>query len=116
MHELGVMAGVLNLVLDTAEKNEVSAVLKVTMEVGEYSGIIPKLAQDFFHYLAKGTLAERAEVEVRKVPVQVRCQGCGQEMHAEADIFEYGCPHCGSDNLKILSTGRGWRLESIEVE
>ena len=80
MHELGIMANVLDIVLEYSQKNNVSKVHKISLEIGEYSGIVPHLAQDFFGYISKGSIAEGAEVEIKKVPLRAKCRDCGEAM------------------------------------
>lgn len=114
MHELGIMASVLDMTVDLAEKNDVEKVLKVTIEIGEYSGIIPDLARQFFSYLSKGTVAEEAEIELKVVPLQVKCRQCGHEMQVHPGEH-CSCEKCGSEALQLTSSGRRWRLEALEV-
>lgn len=116
MHEMGIMSNVLDIALDFSQKNDVSRVLKIILEVGEYSGIVPRIATDFFSYLARGTVAEGAEIEIIKKPLMARCENCGNVVHATMDVLEKGCPECSEKALRLLSSGRGWRMECMEVE
>lgn len=116
MHEMGIMSSVLDLVVDLSKKNNVEKVLAIKLQIGEYSGIIPRLAVQFFEYLARDTVAEGAEVKIERVPLQVRCRDCGAVFHAEQKVLDAGCPECGAKDYEFLSSGRGWKLESIEVE
>jgi len=116
MHELGIMANVLDLALEYSQANDVRKIRKVILEVGEYSGIMPKLAQDFFGYIAKNTIAEGAVIEIKKVPMKVRCRECGAEAEIIPNNLMLSCLECGSENLERITSGREWKLESLEVE
>lgn len=115
MHELGIMANVLDIALEYAEKNDANKIHAINLEVGEYSGVIPKLAQDFFRYMAKGTIAKDATIKITKVPMRVKCKECESISEVSAaDML--ACPKCGSDDTELYFTSRGWRIESMEVE
>ncbi len=116
MHELGVMANVLDITLEYAQKNDVKKVRKINLEVGEYSGIIAKLAQDFFGYISKDTIADEAIIDIKKVPMKGKCRICGTESDVNLDKLSFLCPECGSNKMELLSSGREWRIESLEVE
>jgi hydrogenase nickel incorporation protein HypA/HybF len=94
----------------------VKIIRKIYLEVGEYSGIVPKLAQDFFGYISKGTIAEDAIIDIKNVPTIIKCKICGNEGNINPGKLSFVCPKCGMDKMEILSSGREWRIESLEVE
>ena len=55
MHELGIVVKVLEQVDEAAAKHGARKVLKVTMETGEVSGIVPSLFKDAFDWAKKKT-------------------------------------------------------------
>lgn len=115
MHELGIMANVLDIALEYAEQNDVKKILAVNMEIGELSDIVPKIAQDFFGFIARGTIAENASLNIVKIPARLRCRDCGEEDDLDTDHPSYICFECGSKSLELIS-GREYRIASIEVE
>lgn len=115
MHELGIMSSVLEQTLQYAEENDVSKIRKITLEVGEYSGLIPELAQKYFSYISRGTIAEHASIEITEVPLTMKCCACGHIERASRSAMENGCSVCGCEEMMLTSSGRGWRLTSLEV-
>lgn len=115
MHEMGIMASVLEQTLQYAQENQATTVRKINLEIGEYSRIVPDMAQKFFSYIAKGTVAENAAIEITVVPLMLCCAGCGHKERLSRELIEEGCPVCGECNLFPTSSGRGWRMESIEL-
>lgn len=116
MHEMGIMTNVLDMALEYSKGNNVKRIQKINLEVGEYSGIIPKIAQDFFTFLAKDTIAAGAVIEIKKVPLKYICYECGKLNTAIPGKTTFLCSECGSDDIQFLSSGREWRMESMEVE
>ena len=53
MHELGIVMQVIDQVEKAAEENAVSKVLKLRMEVGEVSSVVPELFTDCFQWAKK---------------------------------------------------------------
>lgn len=62
MHELAFTEGVIKVVTTEAEKQHFSKCLKITISIGEYSGVLPECITEFFPLAAKGTIAEEAKL------------------------------------------------------
>lgn len=116
MHEMSLVRSAVDAVLEECAGNGVSRVTKVNLAVGEMRDVVDRYVPDLFRYLARGTVAQNAQVVVRRVPLTVRCGCCG-------DIFEFvgdgpdtrTCPRCGAvGNYKVFS-GVEFMIESIEV-
>ena len=102
MHELGIVVKVLEQVDEVAEQYNAEKILKVTMEVGEVSTIVPDLFTDAFDWAKKRTkFAQDAELEMILIEGRTYCQSCGETYKTT----EYGkkCPHCGSDETYLLT-------------
>ncbi|MEQ8202024.1 MAG: hydrogenase maturation nickel metallochaperone HypA [Syntrophomonadaceae bacterium] len=115
MHELGIMANVLDIALEYAEQNDVKKIRAINLEIGELSDIVPKIAQDFFGFIARDTIAENAILKIETIPARIRCRDCGTENDLDMDRPIYTCIECGSKSLQLIS-GREYRIASIEVE
>lgn len=113
MHEMAITQSILDIALSEAEKHRASRVEKIKIRMGEYSGVVPQLIQEYYNIISKGTLAERAELVLETVPVTIRCEDCGKE--SRIDKRKVRCPECGSIQIKLL-TGREFYVESLEVE
>lgn len=113
MHEMAITQSILDIALSEAAKHRASKVEKIRICIGEYSGVVPQLIQEYYNIISEGTPAERAELVLTKIPVTVLCKDCGKE--SRIDKRKVRCPACGSVRLKLL-TGREFYVESLEVE
>ncbi len=109
------MANVLDVALEFAAKNDVKKILAINLEIGTLSDIVPPIAQDFFGFIATGTIAEGAKLNIVRIPAVIKCRSCGLEDDLDIDRPSLVCPDCGSKSLEPIS-GREYRIESIEVE
>ncbi|MDJ1121224.1 hydrogenase maturation nickel metallochaperone HypA [Olsenella sp. YH-ols2217] len=113
MHELGVVFYIIDAVTETAEANGVGHVDRVSLEVGEATGIVPDLFQEAWRWAADRTdLLRGAALSSVSVPAMNRCRACGLEYPA----FPAGptCPSCGSGDT-VLAAGDDVTIVSIEV-
>jgi len=102
MHELGIVVKVLDEVDALAAQYEAKKILKVTMEVGEVSTIVPDLFTDAFDWAKKKTrFAQEAALEMILIEGRTYCQSCGETYRTT----EHGkkCPHCGSYETYLLT-------------
>ena len=113
MHELSIVAGLFETLLEQARAHEAREVTRVRLKVGLLSGIVPELLASAFDMYKKGTIAENAVLDVETVPLGVRCRTCGAESRKEDFIFT--CPACASADLEIVQ-GTEIFLERIELE
>jgi len=113
MHELSVTQGILDIVIDEAQKHNVKHISSIKLIVGNLCGVMPQLIQDYFDLLTVSTAAEGAKLIVEKVPAAIKCEECGEE--SIIDKFRLKCPQCDSINVKII-TGKEFYIDSMEVE
>lgn len=117
MHELSLTKNVLCTVIEQAEKNKAKKVIKVCLDVGEMRDVIDELMQKCFRYLAKNTIAERAELEITTIPFQVQCQHCNKVWRMEKKMLneKLFCPQCRSEHLSPYS-GLEFMIRNIVIE
>jgi hydrogenase nickel incorporation protein HypA/HybF len=113
MHELGITQSILNIAVSEATKHNAKKVLNIKIKVGELSGVMPQLIQEYFNIISKDTIAEKAKLIIERVPIKVICSDCNSEN--VMDRMKYACPACNSINIKIIS-GREFYVDSLEVE
>jgi len=115
MHEFSICEQLLRIVLEEWERltPRPRRLAAVRIAVGRLQQIVPETMQSAFETLARGTPAEGARLELRHVPVRVRCSECG----AEREVIppDFACPACGSVRVTIVA-GRDLSIESLEVE
>jgi hydrogenase nickel incorporation protein HypA/HybF len=103
----------LDLVLEQAEKAEAKNVGKISLVIGEMTGVVDRAVQFYFDFLSKGTTAEGAVLAFKVIPTMAKCRNCHREF--ELGEFDWTCPHCQSNNIEIVG-GKELFVESIEVE
>jgi hydrogenase nickel incorporation protein HypA/HybF len=112
VHELSVVASLLDFLLDQTREHKAQRVTLVKLRIGQLSGVVPELLQSAFEIYRKGTVVEHARLEINIVPIRVRCRACGADSPMEDD---YSCSSCGSRDLEIQE-GRELLVEKIELE
>ena len=113
MHELSIIAGLMETVEALAKDHNAKEVTGIRIRVGALSGVVAELLDSAFEVYKKGTIAERATLEIEKVPFKVRCKSCGAD--SERDDFRFTCGACGSTDLDLVQ-GMELVLERIEME
>lgn len=114
MHELGVTQGLLNAVLEEAEKIGARRILEIDIVIGELSSYVDDSVQFYFDILSRGTIAEGARLVFHRRKGQALCLNCGHQFEVGLPLPE-GCPRCGSAYLRV-SGGREFYVESFEAE
>jgi hydrogenase nickel incorporation protein HypA/HybF len=113
MHELSIAQSMFGLVLEQAKKADASKVVNINLVIGEMTGVVVESVQFYLDFLGKGTAAEKAALNIKKVPAQATCRACHRTF--ELPEFERTCPYCKEEGLEITG-GTELFLESIEVE
>ena len=113
MHEMSIVAGVLDAVQASAVDAGAERVTKITLRIGDMTEVIDEALEFAFEALTEGTMCEGAELDVIKVAPRSVCFECGEEF--DHDRFHRLCPTCGSYETQLLQ-GRELSIESIEVE
>lgn len=108
MHELGLAEGVLETVRRRAGGR---AVIRVRVRAGVRHGVDERSMAQAFRFVAEGTEADGAALDLVTVPVRLVCRGCGHT----ADTYDVLaiCPNCASDSVD-LTGGDELILESLE--
>ena len=113
MHEMAITQSILDVAQQAAQEHGARQVKSVRIVLGEYSGVVPQLLQDCFDVISRDTITQGARLDIRRLPVVIRCSVCGED--SEIDKRHVRCPLCGSTDLKLIQ-GREFYIESLEVE
>lgn len=109
MHELAITCNIIDLAAEAANGRRV---LRVTIEIGELSGVLPDAIAFCFPEVAKGTCVQDADLEIKMITATARCRKCERIFPAPA--ITSVCP-CGSLQFERLS-GEELNIKSIELE
>jgi hydrogenase nickel incorporation protein HypA/HybF len=113
MHEMSLAEGILQLVEDTARREQATSVKSVVLEIGRLSAVEPEALKFCFAAVTRGSIAQEARLDVIDVPGVGYCLACRATVMMEA---LYGaCPKCGSYQLQATG-GTEMRVKEIEIE
>ena len=113
MHEMSIVAGVIDAVVPSAEQAGAERVLAIVLRIGDMTEVVDEALEFAFEALTEGTLCEGAELRVTKVHPRSVCFECGNEF--DHDRFHRACPACGSYETRVVA-GKELEIESIEVD
>ena len=109
MHELGICRNIVSIVSDAARGRPVR---RVTLEIGEHSGVMADAIAFCFDVAAKDTLLDGARLEILRIEGLALCSECGAEV-AMKTLFT-PCA-CGSRALTFLR-GEELKITTVEFE
>ena len=113
MHEMSLAEGVLQLVEETAMRENAQRVKLVVLEIGRLSSVEPEALRFCFEAVVDGSIAQGAVLEIVDVPGVGWCMPCGESV-AMDEVFG-ACPKCGSYQLQPTG-GTEMRVREIEIE
>lgn len=113
MHEMSLAEGILQLVEDTARREHATAVKAVILEIGQLSSVEPDALRFCFDAVARGSVAEGAELQIIDIPGAGWCLSCD----AAIPLTErFGaCPQCGSHQTQATG-GTDMRVKAIDIQ
>lgn len=111
MHEMTIVAGVLEIAHRQAAAAGAVRINRVVLEVGRLAGVEVESLR-FCFAAARGGPSAAAELEIRDVPGRGACPTCG----AARDVDELAalCDACGG--VLTISGGRELRVLSLNVD
>ena len=114
MHEMGIILHLAKSLEETAEQEKIKKITRVTLEVGEVSGIMTDYFTDCWDYFKKRhPVLDTAALEIETIPAVTYCSSCEKTY----PTVQYGrtCPYCGSGETWLLK-GNECIIKEIEVE
>ena len=117
MHEMALTENIVDIVLRNATIAEAKEVTRVHLQIGELRDIVENLMKDCFRYVARGTIAEKAELEIERIPLIIQCNECGSKKHLKlhtGDGRTTTCDICGMSNFHIIQ-GNEFIVDDMEI-
>ncbi len=111
MHEVSIMMSIIETALDVAQKNQAEKILKISLDIGEKSGVVVDALEFAFEAVTRETIAGEAILDIDLIPFEGQCISCGHRFKCDHFII---CEKCGSPGKMI--SGNELRIKSIEVE
>ncbi|EAR22166.1 hydrogenase maturation nickel metallochaperone HypA/HybF [Nitrococcus mobilis] len=109
MHELALTRSLIEVCSQQAQG---ARILRVTVEVGALTCVMPEALRFCFEACSVGTALADAELEIIMTPGWARCRDCGEEVELNELLADCGC---GSVNLAEWRGGDALRIRSMEV-
>ena len=114
MHEMGIILHLAKSLEETAREQDISKILRVTLQVGEVSGIMTDYFTDCWNYFRRRhPVLETAGLTLETIPAVTFCSACERTY----PTVQYGreCPYCHSGETWLLR-GNECVIKEIEVE
>ena len=64
MHELGLLAEIVDKIEEVAKENNVTEIETLVLDVGEYSGVVPAYLEDCFPAVIEGTMLAKTKLKL----------------------------------------------------
>jgi hydrogenase nickel incorporation protein HypA/HybF len=113
MHEMSLAEGVLQLIEDSAQKQNFNRVKTVWLEIGQLAGVEVEAMKFCFEAVMRDSIAQDAQLEIIETPGQAWCLHCAEVVHVQV-LFD-ACPNCGSHQVQVTG-GNEMRVKELEVE
>ncbi len=113
MHELGILVHMAKELEISCRRESAYRNRRITLEVGEVSGIVPEYMTDCrAYYRKKEDIMKNSELKIEIIPAVTICENCGKTYQT----VKYGkqCPHCESYDTYLLE-GNGCNIKKIEA-
>ena len=113
MHEMGIALQIIEIATASlpAGSKDIQ-VQKVNLKIGKLAAVVPASLRFCFEVVTKDTPFAGSTLDIKEVPVVVKCRGCHSEWTVSGPDFT--CKTCRNSEVDILS-GREIEIISLEV-
>lgn len=113
MHEMSICESIVSVIEQQAVAQSFRKVNMVRLEIGALAGVEIEALRFSFDVVTKGSIAEKARLEVIELPVNGWCMPCARSVPVK-ERFD-ACPECGSYQVQITG-GDELRIKDMEVD
>lgn len=113
MHEMSLMASMLDIIQDQARAEGFRRVTRVILEVGKLAGADAEALRFAFDVSTEDSVAQGAELLIEEPEGRARCPTCGREATVQA--FYDPCAACGQMPQELIA-GRELRVVALDVD
>jgi hydrogenase nickel incorporation protein HypA/HybF len=114
MHELSIVASVVDTVTESLAAYKGARVVEVRLRVGALASVVVDSLEFCWGIATEGTALEGARLVVKTLPVVMHCAPCGRDVELEG-VQSFRCPICG-EPCADLRQGRELEIDSIEID
>lgn len=113
MHEYHIVESIVKQILEKAKSSNAARVIRVTLVMGELSGLKDGSVRSYFENLSRGTLLEGAELIIKPVRSKLKCKDCGEIF--ECKKADFNCPKCSGLGV-LTDSGKEFYIDNIEID
>lgn len=113
MHELSIAINIIEIAEENARREGASFISEIELEIGALSGVVLEALEFAMQSAVKGTMLEKAEVKIDKIPAKAKCVECGKIFNTD-DLYT-PCPECSNPFSDIIQ-GKELKVKSLKVE
>jgi len=101
LHELGIVINVVKTVEDFAQKNGLTKIDTLVLQIGAMSPVIPTFVENCYPIAVKDTLLEDTKLQIEIIPANGRCNDCEHVFN----VIQHRatCPNCKADSPEMIS-------------
>jgi len=123
MHEVSVMADLIEAIKKELEKYDVISVDRVTLTVGKLTNLGAEQLEFAYEIMSKDSILDGSKLVIEEEEIEVRCGECGYEGRVKnMDLGEdahyqipiLSCPKCNS--AVTITSGKSCCVKSIDIE
>jgi hydrogenase nickel incorporation protein HypA/HybF len=114
MHELSIVASIVETVTESAAAYPGSRVLEVRLRVGALAAVIEDSLQFCWGISIEDTPLAGSKLVVNMLPVVLHCAKCDSDVELDG-VQSFRCPRCG-ELCGDLRQGRELEIEAIEID
>lgn len=114
MHELSIVSGIVDSVMESLAAYPGAQVKQVRLRVGVLAAVVEESLQFCYGIATEGTPLEGSTLVVQVLPVIVHCVSCNKDVQLES-LYTFRCPQCATP-VNDLRQGRELEIESMEIE
>jgi hydrogenase nickel incorporation protein HypA/HybF len=114
MHELSIVASVVESVTESLASYPGARVEEVRLRVGVLAAVVVDSLEFCWGLATADTPLDGSRLVVKVVPVVMHCQACAADVEL-AGVQSFRCPRC-DEPCSDLRQGRELEIESIEIE
>ena len=113
MHEMSIVAGILDIVEREARAADATVINRVEIEVGTLAGVEIPALEFAFEVARRGTLAHAAELVIHEIAGRGHCPDCSADV--DIDFATAVCPACDGA-LVTVTQGSELRVRALNVD
>ena len=123
MHEVSVMADLIDAIKKELERYEVVSVKEVTLKVGKLTNLGSEQLEFAYEIMSRDSILEGSELVIEEEDIEVKCSKCGYEgpvknmelgEDSHYNIPILSCPECGG--AIMITAGKSCCVKSMEIE